>query len=42
MIVGFDFDNTIINYTNSFIKLSRKKNLFQKIKIEIKFLSEII
>ena len=27
MIVGFDFDNTIINYTNSFIKLSRKKNL---------------
>ncbi len=27
MIVGFDFDNTIINYTNSFINLSRKKKL---------------
>jgi len=27
MIVGFDFDNTIINYTHSFIDLSRKKKL---------------
>jgi hypothetical protein len=27
MIVGFDFDNTIINYTNSFKKLCQKKNL---------------
>ena len=41
MIVGFDFDNTIINYTGLY-KTIKKKNLFQKIKIEIKFLSEII
>ena len=27
MIIGFDFDNTIINYTKSFIYLSRKKKL---------------
>lgn len=27
MIVGFDFDNTIINYTNSFKKICKKKNL---------------
>lgn len=27
MIVGFDFDNTIINYTNSFKKICQKKNL---------------
>ena len=25
MIVGFDFDNTLINYTPSFKKLVRKK-----------------
>ena len=25
MIIGIDFDNTIINYTKSFIYLSRKK-----------------
>jgi len=27
MIVGFDFDNTIIDYTLSFVELSKKKNL---------------
>ena len=27
MIIGIDFDNTIINYTKSFIDLSRKKKL---------------
>jgi len=27
MIVGFDFDNTIIDYTSSFIELAKKKNL---------------
>lgn len=27
MIIGFDFDNTIINYTNSFKKISQKKKL---------------
>ena len=27
MIIGIDFDNTIINYTKSFINLSRKKKL---------------
>ena len=27
MIVGFDFDNTIIDYTSSFVELSKKKNL---------------
>ena len=25
MIIGFDFDNTIINYTKSFIELTKKK-----------------
>ena len=27
MVVGFDFDNTIIDYTSSFIQLAKKKNL---------------
>lgn len=27
MIIGFDFDNTIIDYTASFIELAKKKNL---------------
>ena len=27
MIIGFDFDNTIINYTKSFIELTKKKSL---------------
>jgi hypothetical protein len=27
MIVGFDFDNTLINYTNSFKKLAKKKGI---------------
>ena len=27
MIIGFDFDNTIINYTKSFTKLAKLKNL---------------
>ena len=27
MIVGFDFDNTLINYTNSFKKLARKEKI---------------
>ena len=30
MIIGIDFDNTIINYTNSFIDLSKKKKLVPK------------
>lgn len=40
MIIGFDFDNTIINYTNSFKKISQKKKLvpnnFNKNKNSIK------
>lgn len=27
MIVGFDFDNTLINYTNSFKKLAKRKKI---------------
>ena len=27
MIIGFDFDNTIINYSKSFTKLAKLKNL---------------
>ena len=42
MIIGIDFDNTIINYTKSFIDLSEKRNLFQKEIIKIKFQLEII
>ena len=30
MIVGFDFDNTLINYTNSFKELARKKKIVPK------------
>ena len=30
MIVGFDFDNTLINYTNSFKELARKKKAGEK------------
>ncbi|MDA8992608.1 hypothetical protein N9F75_02115 [Candidatus Pelagibacter ubique] len=40
MIIGFDFDNTLIDYTNSFKKLVKKKKLvpekFNKNKIAIR------
>ena len=40
MIIGFDFDNTLIDYTNSFKKLVKKKKLvpekFNKNKITIR------